>query len=39
MKSHFTCAWTDSELYQKYGLTTEEIEYIDSKIKPMGGVE
>lgn len=35
----FTCAWTDSELYQKYGLTTEEIEYIDSKIKPMGGVE
>ena len=35
----FTYAWTDGELCQKYGLTTEEIEYIDSKIKPMGGVE
>ncbi len=35
----FTCTWTDNDLYQKYGLTTEEIEYIDSKIKPMGGAE
>ena len=27
--------WTDTELYAKYGLTPEEIEYIESVIKPM----
>lgn len=27
--------WTDKELYKKYGLTKEEIEYIESVIKPM----
>ena len=28
--------WTDAELYQKYHLTKEEIDYIESTIKPMG---
>lgn len=27
--------WTDEELYAKYGLTAEEIEFIESMIKPM----
>lgn len=27
--------WTDEELYKKYGLTTEEIEYIERVIRPM----
>lgn len=27
--------WTDEELYKKYGLTEEEIDFIDSMIKPM----
>ena len=27
--------WTDDELYKKYGITEEEIEFIDSMIKPM----
>ncbi|WAS06665.1 Eco57I restriction-modification methylase domain-containing protein [Gloeomargaritales cyanobacterium VI4D9] len=27
--------WTDAELYQKYGLTQEEIDYIESVIRPM----
>lgn len=27
--------WTDEELYEKYGLTQDEIEYIESVIKPM----
>lgn len=31
----FSRAWTDSELYEKYSLTTEEIEFIESMIKPM----
>lgn len=29
--------WTDAELYAKYKLTKDEIEYIESMIKPMGG--
>lgn len=29
--------WTDEELYKKYNLSKDEIEYIESKIKPMGG--
>jgi len=27
--------WTDEELYEKYGLTETQIEYIESLIKPM----
>ena len=27
--------WTDEELYAKYGLTDEEISFIESMIKPM----
>ena len=29
--------WTDAELYKKYNLSTDEIAYIESMIKPMGG--
>ena len=29
--------WTDEELYTKYHLTPEEIEYIESMIRPMKG--
>lgn len=37
----FTHFWTDEELYKKYGLTEEEIAFIESMIKPMelGGEE
>lgn len=31
----FSKSWTDEELYKKYNLTQEEIEFIDSMIKPM----
>ena len=31
----FNKPWTDSELYAKYGLSTEEIAFIESMIKPM----
>lgn len=31
----FSKPWTDEELYAKYGLTDEEIEFIESMIKPM----
>lgn len=31
----FSKSWTDAELYAKYGLTAEEIDFIESKIKPM----
>ncbi|WP_265822589.1 Eco57I restriction-modification methylase domain-containing protein [Geovibrio ferrireducens] len=31
----FSKSWTDKELYEKYGLTAEEIEFIESMIKPM----
>lgn len=31
----FTKAWTDEELYAKYNLSDEEIEFIESMIKPM----
>lgn len=31
----FTKEWTDAELYEKYGLTEEEIAFIESMIKPM----
>lgn len=31
----FSKPWTDEELYQKYGLTDEEIAFIESMIRPM----
>ena len=31
----FTKKWTDEELYAKYGLSQEEIDFIESMIKPM----
>ena len=33
--------WTDKELYKKYGLTKEQVEYVESVIKPMnfGGAD
>ena len=31
----FSKAWTDEELYAKYGLTAEEIAFIESMVKPM----
>ena len=31
----FSKSWTDEELYAKYGLTDDEIGFIDSMIKPM----
>ena len=31
----FTETWTDEKLYKKYAITDEEIEFIDSMIRPM----
>jgi len=31
----FTKSWTDAALYAKYGLTDDEIAFIESMIKPM----
>ena len=31
----FSKPWTDEELYKKYGLTQEEIDFIESMIRPM----
>lgn len=31
----FSKSWTDQMLYDKYGLTQEEIDYIEATIKPM----
>ena len=31
----FTRPWTDEELYAKYGLTDEEVQFIESMIRPM----
>jgi site-specific DNA-methyltransferase (adenine-specific) len=28
-------AWTDEKLYKKYGLTEDEISFIESMIRPM----
>lgn len=33
----FSKSWTDKELYEKYGISDEEIAFIDSMIKPMDG--
>jgi site-specific DNA-methyltransferase (adenine-specific) len=31
------CDWTDEVLYKKYGITTDEITFINSMIRPMDG--
>ncbi len=31
----FSTSWTDEKLYKKYGLTQEEIDFIESMIRPM----
>ena len=31
----FSSPWTDADLYAKYGLTDEEIAFIEATIKPM----
>lgn len=31
----FSKPWTDEELYEKYGLSNEEIDFIEATIKPM----
>ena len=31
----FSKSWSDDELYAKYGLTDEEIAFIESMIRPM----
>ena len=31
----FTKSWTDEELYAKYNLSQEEIDFIESMIRPM----
>lgn len=33
----FSKPWTDEELYAKYGLTQEEIDFIESMVRPMDG--
>ncbi len=35
----FTESWTDEKLYKKYGLTAEEIAFIDSMIRPMENIK
>ena len=35
----FSKPWTDQELYEKYGLTQDEIDYIESMIRPMDNKE
>lgn len=32
---NFSKSWTDEELYDKYGLTEEEIAFIDSMVRSM----
>ena len=31
----FTRSWSDKDLYEKYGLTDDEIAYIEKVIRPM----
>lgn len=33
----FNLSWSDGMLYEKYGLSSEEIEFIESMIRPMEG--
>lgn len=35
----FSEEWTDEKLCEKYGLSEDEVDYIDSKIKPMNPAE
>jgi hypothetical protein len=35
LSTSFSKPWTDEELYAKYKLTQEEIDFIESMIKPM----
>jgi site-specific DNA-methyltransferase (adenine-specific) len=30
-----TRSWSDEQLYEKYKITIEEVEFIESKIRPM----
>ena len=32
---NFSESWTDEKLYKKYNLTQEEIDFIESMIRPM----
>jgi site-specific DNA-methyltransferase (adenine-specific) len=32
----FTRPWTDEQLYAKYGLTTDEIAFVERMVRPMG---
>ena len=32
---NFDESWTDEKLYKKYGLTKDEIDFIESMIRPM----
>lgn len=32
-------SWTDAQLYKKYGITAEEIAFIESMIRPMAGAD
>lgn len=34
-KQNIEESWSDEKLYKKYGISTEEIEFIDSMIRPM----
>lgn len=31
----FSKSWTDEELYQKYGLSEDEIAFIEKMVRPM----
>ena len=33
----FSKSWTDAELYEKYNLTSDEINFIETMIRPMSG--
>ena len=34
-EQNYSRRWTDEQLYQKYDLSTEEIEFIESMVKPL----
>jgi site-specific DNA-methyltransferase (adenine-specific) len=31
--------WSDDDLYKKYGITADEIEFIESMVRPAGEVD
>jgi len=31
----FTRSWTDSQLYKRYGLSPDEVQFIEEMVKPM----